>query len=111
MMLPWCRVKLRLVRFVTDYVLACFREISEISVLLILFPIIVRHMQLVAVKVVAIAVRTVMRMLRILPQRELLLKVPIVLKVKEWPPPTPPEGRESFTTIERTLLKVYNLVS
>ena len=36
-------------------------------------------MQLAVPNVVAIAVRTVMRMLRILPQRELLLKVPIVV--------------------------------
>ena len=35
-------------------------------------------MQLVAPKVVAIAVRMVITMLRILPQRVLLLKVPIV---------------------------------
>lgn len=39
-------------------------------------------MQLLAVKVVAMAVRTVIRMLRILPQRELLLNVPIVFKIK-----------------------------
>ena len=39
------------------------------------------HIQLCAPKVVAIAVRMVMRMLRIFPQVELLLKVPIVLKV------------------------------
>ena len=37
------------------------------------------HIQLCAPKVVAMAVRIVMRMLRILPQVELLLKVPIVL--------------------------------
>ena len=36
------------------------------------------YTQLVAVKVVAIAVRMVMRMLRTLPQVELLLKVPIL---------------------------------
>ena len=43
------------------------------------------YTQLVAVKVVAIAVRMVITTLRILPQRVLLLKVPIVknrLKVK-----------------------------
>ena len=39
------------------------------------------HIQLCAPKVVAMAVRMVMRMLRIFPQVELLLKVPIVLKV------------------------------
>ena len=39
------------------------------------------HIQLCAPKVVAMAVRMVMRMLRILPQVELLLKVPIVLKL------------------------------
>ena len=37
------------------------------------------HIQLCAPKVVAMAVRMVIRMLRILPQVELLLKVPIVL--------------------------------
>ena len=37
------------------------------------------HTQLVAVKVVAIAVRMVITTLRILPQRVLLLKVPIVI--------------------------------
>ena len=37
------------------------------------------YIQLCAPKVVAMAVRMVMRMLRILPQVELLLKVPIVL--------------------------------
>ena len=36
------------------------------------------HIQLCAPKVVAIAVRMVMRMLRIFPQVELLLKVPMV---------------------------------
>ena len=36
------------------------------------------YIQLCAPKVVAMAVRMVMRMLRILPQVELLLKVPIV---------------------------------
>ena len=40
------------------------------------------YMQLAVPKVVAIAVSTVMMMLRILPQRELLLKVPIVFKIK-----------------------------
>ena len=39
------------------------------------------HIQLCAPKVVAMAVRMVMRMLRILPQVELLLNVPIVLNV------------------------------
>ena len=39
------------------------------------------HIQLCAPKVVAMAVRMVMRMLRIFPQVELLLKVPIVLDV------------------------------
>ena len=39
------------------------------------------HIQLCAPKVVAMAVRMVMRMLRIFPQVELLLKVPIVLNV------------------------------
>jgi hypothetical protein len=39
------------------------------------------HIQLCAPKVVAMAVRMVIRMLRILPQVELLLKVPIVLNV------------------------------
>ena len=37
------------------------------------------YIQLCAPKVVAMAVRMVMRMLRIFPQVELLLKVPIVL--------------------------------
>ena len=39
------------------------------------------YIQLCAPNVVARAVRMVMRMLRILPQVELLLKVPIVLNV------------------------------
>ena len=39
-------------------------------------------MQLDAVKVVAIAVSTVITMLRILPQVELLLKVPILFRVQ-----------------------------
>ena len=39
------------------------------------------YIQLCAPKVVAMAVRMVMRMLRIFPQVELLLKVPIVLDV------------------------------
>ena len=39
------------------------------------------HIQLCAPNVVAMAVRMVMRMLRIFPQVELLLKVPIVLNV------------------------------
>ena len=39
------------------------------------------YIQLCAPNVVAMAVRMVMRMLRIFPQVELLLKVPIVLKV------------------------------
>ena len=38
------------------------------------------HMQLAVPNVVAIAVRMVITMLRILPQVELLLKVPIVVK-------------------------------
>ena len=40
------------------------------------------YTQLVAVKVVAIAVRMVITTLRILPQRVLLLKVPIVFRLK-----------------------------
>ena len=39
-------------------------------------------MQLAVPKVVAIAVSTVITMLRILPQMELLLNVPIVVKVR-----------------------------
>ena len=39
------------------------------------------HIQLCAPKVVAMAVRMVMRMLRTFPQVELLLNVPIVLKL------------------------------
>ena len=42
------------------------------------FHLSVCHMQLAVPKVVAIAVRMVMRMLRTLPQVELLLKVPIL---------------------------------
>ena len=42
----------------------------------------VYYMQLAMPNVVAIAVSTVITMLRILPQVELLLKVPIVVKVR-----------------------------
>ena len=49
------------------------------------------YIQLCAPKVVAMAVRMVMRMLRIFPQVELLLKVPIVLndflRVNDSSPP------------------------
>ena len=50
------------------------------------FPISVRYTHELAVKVVAIAVRIVMRMLRMRPQVELLLNVPILfrLQIKEY---------------------------
>ena len=46
------------------------------------FPISVRYTHELAVKVVAIAVRIVITTLRILPQRVLLLKVPILFRLK-----------------------------
>ena len=46
------------------------------------FPISVRYTHELAVKVVAIAVRMVITTLRILPQRVLLLKVPILFRVQ-----------------------------
>ena len=54
---------------------------SSFSFFVFHFHLSVCHMQLAVPKVVAIAVRMVITMLRILPQVELLLNVPIVVKI------------------------------